>query len=253
MKIRLQMQRLILSAGVFAVFYFSAFSTDLSTRIEYNLDIPKISIGFDNDASECSRVRIYFNKEDDYYVITQTDDMFVKVGRNGQEKKVFREPEPKAYQLTDFEAEQINKVCKGLISTLEQFEKDLQNETWGKCLYLDAYFPNFLNGFYYMMLMAKAGSDDVPSDAKIDEKLYDISLTSSKTEARIRAWCVSMEYIVSLRIAAKELAYELKNWQKRELTNSKRESELSQDSGVFKSLVFFENLYFNKAKVSRQK
>jgi hypothetical protein len=253
MKIRLQIQMLIFSAGVLAVFSLSAFSTDLSTRVEYNLAIPKISIGFDNDASTCSRVRIYFDKEDDFYVITQTDDMFVKVGRNGQEKKIFREPESKAYQLTNFEVEQINKVCKGFISTLEQFEKDLQNENWGKCLYLDAYFPNFLNGFYYMMLMAKAGSDDVPSDARIDEKLYDISLTSSKTEARIRAWCTSMEYIVSLRIAAKELAYELKTWQKKELTNSKREPEFSQDSGVFKSLVFFENLYFNKTKAIKQK
>jgi hypothetical protein len=190
---------------------------------------------------------------DDFYVITQTDDMFVKVGRNGQEKKIFREPEYKAYQLTDFEVAQIDKVCKGFIATLEQFEKDLQNENWGKCLYLDAFFPNFMNGFYYMMLMAKAGSDDVPVDAKIDEKLYDISLTSSKTEDRVRTWCASMEYVVSLRIAAKELAYELKNWQKKELTNSKRDPEISQDSGVFKSLVFFEKLYFNRAKASRPK
>ncbi len=253
MKTKLQIRTLIFSAEVFAVFSFLAYSTDLSTRVQYNLAIPKISIGFDKDAKICSRVRIFFDKSDDFYVLTQTDDMFVKVGRNGQEKKIFREPESKAYQLTDFEVAQIDKVCKGFITTLEQFEKDLQNENWGKCLYLDAFFPNFLNGFYYMMLMAKAGSDDVPVDAKIDQKLYDISLTSSKTEARIRAWCTSMEYIVSLRIAAKELAFELKNWQKKELTNSKREPEVSQDSGVFKSLVFFESLYFNKAKAIKQK
>lgn len=251
MNIRLQTQKLIFSAGVFAAFSFYAFSTDFSTRVEYDLAIPKISIGLENENNTCSRVRIYFDKADDFYVLTQTDDMFVKVGRNGQEKKVFREPEFKSYQLTDFEAAQIDKVCKGFIATLEQFEKDLQNENWGKCLYLDAFFPNFMNGFYYMLLMAKAGSEDVPADAKIDEKLYDISLTSSKTEDRIRAWCVSMEYIVSLRIAAKELAYELKNWQKKELTNAKRDPEFTQDSGVFKSLVFFENLYFNKAKLSR--
>ncbi len=253
MKIKLQIPMLILSAEVFAVFSFFAYSTDLSTRVQYNLAIPKISIGFDKDAKTCSRVRIFFDKADDFYVITQTDDMFVKVGKNGQEKKVFREPESKAYQLTDFEVTQIDKVCKGFITTLEQFEKDLQNENWGKCLYLDAFFPNFLNGFYYMMLMAKAGSEDVPSDARIDDALYDISLTSSKTENRIRTWCASMEYIVSLRIAAKELAYELKSWQKKELTNSKRDPEISQDSGMFKSLVFFEKLYFNKAKTSRQK
>lgn len=253
MKIKLHLPGLILSAEVFAVFSFSAFSSDLSTRVPYNLAIPKISIGFEKDSKTCSRVRIFFDKSDDFYVITQTDDMFVKVGRNGQEKKVYREPEYKAYLITDFEAAQIDKVCTGFITILEQFEKDLRNENWGKCLYLDAFLPNFLNGFYYMMLMAKAASDDVPSDAKIDEKLYDISLTSSKTEDRIRTWCASMEYIVSLRIAAKELAYELKNWQKKELTNPKRDPEISQDSGMFKSLVFFEKLYFNKAKASGQK
>jgi hypothetical protein len=251
MIIKLQILKLIFSAVVFAVFSFSAYSSDLSTRVEYNLAIPKISIGFDKDAKECSRVRIYFDKSDDYSIITQTDDVFVKVSRNGQEKKVFREPEPKAYQLTNFEAAQIDRVCKGFIIALEQFEKDLQNENWGKCLYLDAFFPNFLNGFYYMMFMAKAGSEDVPSEAKVDETLFDISLTSPKTESRIRAWCASMEYIVSLRIAAKELAYELKNWQKKELTNSKRDPDISQDAGVYKALVFFEKLYFNKAKASR--
>jgi len=45
----------------------------------------------------------------------------------------------------------------------------------------------------------------------------------------------------------------LRTGKKKELTNPKRDPEISQDSGMFKSLVFFEKLYFNKAKTSGKK
>jgi len=232
--------------SAFAVFSFSAFSSELAEREAYDIRIPRIAVGMNDTTGKCSRVRIAFDKSDDYAVISETDDLFVKAGRNSSGKTTYRESASKSYQLTDFEVEQINRVCKGFVEALEDFEKNLQNENRGKCLFLDCYFPNFLNGFYYMMLMARAGSEDIPAEAKINEKLYDISLTSPKTDERVSQWFKSGEYIVSLRIAARELAFEINAWQKKELTNKKRDPEVNYDAAVFKSLVFFERIYFNK-------
>ncbi len=179
-------------------------------------------------------------------IISETDDVFVKTTINGVQKTVYRESAEKSYQLTDFEAEQINKVCKAFVETLDQFEKNLQNHRWGRCSYLDAYFPNFLNGFYYLMLEARNSTEMIPEEAKIQESLYDVSLNSAKTDDRIRKWQVNKEQVVSLRIAAKELIFQIKEWQKKELTDSKRNREISQDSEFFRALIFFERVYFNK-------
>lgn len=231
--------------GVAAVFSFGAGSRAYQ-REPYNIELPKIAVGFNDTTKICNRVRITFHKSDDYVIISENDDAFVKTNRNGVQKTVYREFPEKSYQLTDFEVEQINKVCKIFVETLDQFEKNLHNNKWGRCSYLDAYFPNFLNGFYYLMLEARNSTETIPEEAKIPESLYDVSLNSVKTDDRIRKWQANKEHIVSLRIAIKELIFQIKEWQKKELTNSKRNHEISQDSQFFKALIFFERVYFNK-------
>jgi hypothetical protein len=244
---KLRLHYIVFVIGAFAVFSFCT-SSELAPRESYSTGLPKIATAINDTTAKCNRVRVTFDRSDDYVLITETDDTYFKSTRNGFEKTVFRESMEKSYQLTSFEITQIDKVCNDFIESLEEFEKNLQNERWGKCLFLDAYLPNFLNGFYYLMLVARNNSEDVPIEAKIDESMYDVSLNSVKSDVRVRTWCSSVEYIVSLRIAAKELVYQTKVWQKKELANQKRDPELPQDSDFYKSLIFFERIYFNKTK-----
>jgi len=234
--------------GTCAVFCFSTDKLQQpAPRESYDVNLPKIVIGMDESSGMCSRVRIIFDKSDDYYVIADNDDMFVNMTKNGTEKKVYRESSTKSYQMSNFEAEQISKVCGQFTEALRSFEKNLQSEKWGRCLYFDAYFPNFLNGFYYMVLLARCSYEDIPREAKIADSLYDISMNSIKSDLRIRKWRMSKEHVVSLRIAAKELAFEINEWQKKELNNSKRDPNIANDTGFFKALIFFEQIYFNKS------
>lgn len=247
MNTKLRLHYVVFAIGAFAVFSFGA-SSELAPRESYITGLPKIAVAINDTTRKCNRVRVSFDRSDDYVLISEFDDIYVKLTRNGLEKTVFRESMEKSYQLTSFEIMQIDKVCSDFIKSLEEFEKNLQNERWGRCLFLDAYLPNFLNGFYYLMLVARNNSEDVPIEAKIDESVFDVSLNSVKSDARVRTWCSTVEYIVSLRIAAKELIYQTRVWQKKELANQKRDPELPQDSDFFKALIFFERIYFNKNK-----
>ncbi len=161
---------------------------NLLPREAFTFELPKLAVSINDTTGECSKVRISYPGMDDYVIITPYDDTYVKSNRNGLEKVVYREFGEKSYLMTDFEAEQVNKVCKGLCETLEQFEKNLQDGLWGRCLYLDAYLPNFLNGFYYLMFSVKNSSEDVPDEARIPENIYDVSLSSAKSDERIRKW-----------------------------------------------------------------
>ena len=65
-------------------------------------------------------------------LISEFDDTYAKSTRNGFVKTIFRESREKSYQLTSFEISQIDKVCNDFIESLEEFEKNLQNERWGQ-------------------------------------------------------------------------------------------------------------------------
>jgi len=49
---------------------------------------------------------------------------------------------------------------------------------------------------------------------------------------------------MKLRIAAKELAFQAKQWQKKELNNSKRTPELSYSDGFDQAFTSFVKIYF---------
>lgn len=240
--------RLYLSFDFLFVFSFFSIGSvaELLPRESYSIDLPRITVAINDTTGKCNHVRISFENSDDYVIIGEFDDLNVKSTRNGVEKMVFRESMEKSYQLTGFEAEQINKVCKYFIETLEQFESNLQNEHWGRCLYLDAYLPRFLDGFYFLMNVARNALENMPPEAHIPDSLYDVSQNSPKTDERILKWRVSTDNVVKLRIATKELIFQTRAWQKKELANSKRDVEMPSDSEFIRSLLFFERVYFNR-------
>ncbi|NLG19239.1 MAG: hypothetical protein GX556_18090 [Fibrobacter sp.] len=217
----------------------------LHPRTEFPVDLARISLSFDKSSGSIKRARITFDNHPDQVLITITDDSYIKNTKHGSEKTIYREVLEKAYYLTEFEAKQINRVCKTFTPTLEELEKDLKNENWGKCLYLDAYLPRFLRGFYALICLSRNSLVDINTNIRIPENEFDVSLNSPKSDARIDYWKSTPDHVVKLRIAAKELAYQIKLWQKRELQSSNRNPEMSFSRNFESAFSLFVRIYFN--------
>ena len=217
----------------------------LLPRTEFPIILAKISLSYNKQTGAVSRARITFDDTDDQIVISTLDDIYIKNTRHSSEKTTYREPVEKAYYLTEFEGKQINRVCKTFIPTLEQFEKDLKNENWGKCLYLDAFLPRFLRGFNALLYLSKNTPESINKKIRIPEEEFDVSLNSPKSDARINHWRSTPDHVVKLRIATKELIYQIKLWQKRELLNKKRNPEISYSNKLESAFSLFVRIYFN--------
>ena len=220
----------------------------LEPRTPFRVPLARIAITFDEASRGHNQVRISFDESGSYAVIAPGDDMFVKKGRRGDENTVYKESAEKAYQLSDFEAKQISAVCRTLISTLGEFESALKNQAWGRLLYLDAYFPRFLRGFHVMICAAKGSTEALPRAALVSESDYDASANSPKSDARINKWRSNEDDIMKLRIAARELAHQTKEWQKKELDNSKRNPEYSYSTEFDRAFTAFVRNYLGRAQ-----
>jgi hypothetical protein len=224
-------------------------AAEIGKRSSFSLPFARISVSFDDHTQVFEKVRVSFDSEndpaDEFYFIGLTDDSQIKETRSGRQKLLHSEQPDKAYIISDFEAKILTRVCKSFISTLEIFEKDLQREHWGRCLYLDCYFPRFLKGFYYLYCAARNSLYAMPKSACVPDSLYDISLTSPKSDLRIQSWISQPDHLVKLRIITEELIFQLKQWQKKEIDNPSRNPELPAGKKVEQAFTLFMKLYFN--------
>lgn len=216
-------------------------------RDPFEIQLANLSATIDEKSGECEKVRITYHDSKDQVIITATDDIFIKVTRNGSEKTVYRENINNAYTISAFEAKHLKLVSKSLLTTLEEFEKDLQNNRWGKCLFLDSYFPRFLKGYYYLFCLSMSTPDVLPESVNVADSLYDISLNSDKSDIRLSKWQSANDYIVKLRIATKELIYQIKLWQQEISKKEKTNSEISVSREFARSLGLFASIYFNES------
>ncbi|MBD3344644.1 MAG: hypothetical protein GF401_06245 [Chitinivibrionales bacterium] len=243
----LNLEKLSLSA--FRIFFLLGVSFSLLWGVEpresFDIPLAKLSVAKDEVSGQFEKVRITYSGDQDVWTISRIDDTYSKHTRHGIKKEIYKERGQKSYIISDFEAEQLDKVCKTFIKTLNGLEKDLQRERWGKCLYLDAYFPRFLKGFYYLVCAARNSQGALPPVAQIPDELFDVSLRSPKSDARIGKWRANPEYIIRLRIIIKELIYQTKQWQKKELTNSRRNREIAYSEKFEVAYAIFIRLYFN--------
>ncbi|MBD3344645.1 MAG: hypothetical protein GF401_06250 [Chitinivibrionales bacterium] len=223
---------------------FSQKQPELAQRSPYSIPLAKLSVSFEENTSVCEKVKVYYEGSEDYQVITAVNDYSMKVHRRGTEKTIYREHIARAFMLTDFEAEVLGDVVKTFISTLETFEKNLQKQRWGRCLYLDGYFPRFLEGFYYLYTSARNSSEALPEISLVPDSLYEVSLASVKSDKRINAWKSDKEQIIRLRIITKELIFQLKRLQKKELANRKRNPEISYGGEFEEVFALFIRNYF---------
>jgi hypothetical protein len=217
-------------------------------RTPYGIPLAKLSVSFNDQTNQFEKVKVSFGSSDDessYDIIAPVADFEIKVTKDGRQKIVHNEVPDKAYMISDFEADVLNRVCKTMIPTLETFEHDLQHERWDKLLYLDSFFPRFLKGFYYLYCAARNSPYALPKSVCMPDSLYDISLTSPKSDERIRMWQTQINQIIKLRIVSKELVYQIKEWQKQELDNQRRNPEVSSGKKFEEAFTLFVKLYFN--------
>ncbi|MBD3321896.1 MAG: hypothetical protein GF350_12440 [Chitinivibrionales bacterium] len=229
---------------------FAADTPGLAERESWSIPLAKLSVSFEEGTFRCEKVRIYYQGSPHYQVITSGSDYLLKKKRHGTEKTIYRESIERAFMLTDFEAEVLDEVVETFISTLEAFEKSLQRGRWARCLYLDGYFPRFLKGFYYLYNSARNSDEALPRVSLVPDSLYEISLSSEKTDKRIQSWRSDKERLIRLRIITKELIYQLERLQKKELDNKKRNRELSYGKEFEEVFALFIRNYFGIARPS---
>jgi hypothetical protein len=187
----------------------------LQPREEFPIELPKMNVSVDDETKEFDGVRITFPPDyNDQVFIGTYDDMFIKNKSNGREKTLYRELPEKAVFFSKFEAQNIIKVNKYFISSLELLDKLLQKNNWGRCLYLDAYFPHFMCSYYSLIGAARNSECALPIGARVPEEEFDVSQNSPKSDARINRWHSSQDTIIKVRIASKELAKQLGLWEK---------------------------------------
>jgi hypothetical protein len=208
--------------------------------------LARLSVSFDDTTGEFRFVRIaYRNREDEEFRVGMQSDYYIKTTNTGKETVLHQEFGDRALFLTDFEARQLHEVSKTLIETLEKFEQALSNKEWDKCQYLDAYLPRFLKGFWYLYNAARCDMEQMPQHALPADSLYDISMNSKKSIARILIWRQEVDHVTKLRIVSKELIYQTKIWQKKELTNKKRNKEVRYGEKFEMAFELFVRFYFN--------
>jgi hypothetical protein len=206
-------------------------------------------VSFDEHSHAFEKVKVSFDSDDDpateYVFIGPLSDYEIKNTRDGIQKKIHPEIADKAFIISDFEAKILNKTCKLFVNTLEIFEKDLQRQRWDRCLYLDSYFPRFLKGFYYLYCAARNSPYALPKSACPSDSLYDISLNSPKSDARIiGTWRQKPDHILKLRIITHELIYQIKEWQNKELDNPNRNVEVPGGKKFEEAFTAFVKVYF---------
>jgi hypothetical protein len=237
----------ILLIAVLAAVSFTGAQTP-GKRSSYNIPLAKIGVSFNDQTGQFEKVKVSFGTSDDesyFIIIAPGIDYEIKITKDGRQKFVHNEVSDKNFMISDFEADVINRVCKTFIPTLETFEKDLQRERWDKLLYLDSFFPRFLKGFYYLYCAARSSPYALPKSICVPDSLYDISLTSPKSDERVRMWQTKSNTLLKLRIIAKELVYQIKEWQKREIDCPSRNKEIPYGKKFEEAFTLFVKIYFD--------
>lgn len=225
--------------------FVAVYPQKLRKRTSFKIPLVKLRVVTPKNDPESKNVQVAIDGNEEYAIISRQNDIHIKLTRQGKEKITYAESQA-AYALSDWEAKQFKRIIQSLIATLELFENDLGKRQWGRCLYLDSFFPRFMKGFYYFNVAAFNSSTALPKETNISDALFDISLNSSKSDKRIGRWLEKKDYIVKLRIITKELVYQLKTWQKKELNNYKKKIHVEFSDNLKETYSLFVRMYFNQ-------
>ena len=215
-------------------------------RTPFQIPLSNISYTPAHD-TVAEKVCIWFDKVNEWWEVSHSIQKHIKEKNMTTEEEVFRKPTTQAFLLSPVEAQLLNKICKTLIKTLEGFDHDLKNNRWDKCLYLDSFLASFFHEFYYLYTLCRSSIKALPPVTNITDSLYDRSPESPKSDKRILQWRKTKDHVIKLRIAAKELVYQIKQWQKKELEDVEKMSWEDQSGDFVHAYEMFIRLYFNLA------
>ncbi len=196
----------------------------------------------DEKSGMCNKVILFFEDSRDQVIITTLEDYSVKDSKNGAKKMVFREPAESAYFISQFEAQQISKVCKTLTKALEAFDESLEKGNWDRCKGLDSYFLRFLKGFNFLISCASNNTVSMIPAKYCPDSIYSISVDLPKLEARINHWKQDAQSRSKLQTVLKELLYQCRIWQ-RDIWQKKRNQEIMINEGFIKAMNIFIKIY----------
>lgn len=217
----------------------------LRKRISFKIPLIKLRVVSSKNEPGIKNVQVAINGNEEYAIISRLNDIHIKLTRQGKEKVTYAESSANAFALSKWEAEQFKRILQSLVATLELFENDLGKQQWGKCLFLDSFFPRFMKGFYYFNTAVFNSGAALPAETNVSDALFDISLNSSKSDKRIGRWLEKKDYVVKLRIITKELIFQLKTWQKKDLNNYKKKTHVEFSDNLKETYSLFVRMYFN--------
>ncbi len=229
-----------------SIFILESFA--LEKRESFTVPLAILTVRFDDKTGNLDEVFISYGHKYEGYAISNQNDRYIKSTAKRQIDHIYKEDITTSYLLTDFEAKHLNKVCNTFIKTLFIFEKNLQKKVWGKLLYLDAYFPTFFHGFYYLVHASRNATDPLPPNTCIPNHWFDNSFRSPKSDKRIKNWRNNPEHVTKLRVIIKEVIYQIKQWQQLELTSPNRDLRLNSDKNFKEIYSLFITMYFNLKK-----
>lgn len=224
----------------------------LQRRKPFDIPLPQMTYLTDS-ATSSFEIFVVFDGAREGWGISTGSDRYVKDTRKVRMDHTYRELPSQVTFISNFEAGVLAKVSERLAQTLILLEKDLKSKRWDKCLFLDAYLPNFLKRYHYLICAAEASPDALPRVTRINDTLFDCSENSLKSDQRIQIWRSDTSHCVKLRIASKELAYQLNKWKNNVLMNPDRDLWDNKTEDLFTVYELFVRLYFNlpQKKVAR--
>jgi hypothetical protein len=220
-----------------------SFSAQL--RKQFDIPLPFLTVAVDSKGN-FQEVFLTYGSVHEGWAVADIDDRYVKDTRKLRLDHFYREVPTQAHLLSPFEVEIMNRVCESFCATLLIFDQDLQFRRWDKVSYLDIYLPVFLKGFYWLFTAAKNSRTALPRITDIDTSLYDQSeVKVPRSDARVAIWQKNPDHVIKLRIAAKELTFQIKKWQKKDLNLKKRDPWDDNSAGFVQMYELFFRLYFN--------
>lgn len=196
----------------------------------------------DENTGKCNKVILFFEDSRDQVIITTMEDYSTKDTKNGAKKMVFREPPESAYLISQFEAQQISKVCRTLTTALEAFDESLEKGKWDRCQGLDSYLLRFLKGFNFLISCASNNTVSLIPAKYCPDSIYSTAVDLPKLEARTSHWREDAQSRSKLHTVLKELLYQCRIWQ-RDLSQQKRNQDIMINEGFIKAMNIFIKIY----------
>jgi hypothetical protein len=231
---------------------FASDDQQLQKRRPFDIPLPQMTYQTGSGINSFE-IFIVFDGSREGWGIGTGNDRYVKDTRKIRMDHTYRELPSQVTFISNFEAGVLSEVCDRFAETLLMLEKDLKSKHWDKCLFMDAYLPNFLKRFHYLICAAEASLDALPKVTRINDTLFECSENSLKSDLRIQQWRADTNHCVKLRIASKEFAYQLHKWKSNVLMNPERDLWDNETDDLFAVYELFVRLYFNlpQKKVAR--